>query len=45
MARLATGSARVRVLAVTDGDAAYPSSPTLGPQELAAVRVEESERE
>lgn len=44
MARLARQSVRVRVVAVTDGDAAYPSSPTLGPRELAAVRVDESER-
>lgn len=44
MARLTTLSARVRLVAVTDGEAAYPGSPTFSPRELAAVRVEESER-
>lgn len=44
MARLAARSARVRVVAVTDGEAAYPDSPTVSPGELASVRVGESER-
>nr|WP_246442499.1 PIG-L deacetylase family protein [Rhodococcus triatomae] len=35
---------RVTVLAVTDGEASHPDSPTLTPQALVARRIDESER-
>ncbi len=42
MARLVARGARVEVLAVTDGEASNPGSPTLTPTALAARRVGES---
>jgi len=42
MARLVARGARVEVLAVTDGEASSPGSPTLTPAALAARRVGES---
>ena len=43
MAALVSRGADVTVAAVTDGGAAYPLSPTLGPAALARVRVTESD--
>ena len=43
MAALVSRGAEVTVAAVTDGGAAYPLSPTLGPAALARVRVKESD--
>lgn len=43
MARLVARGSRVTVLAVTDGEASSPGSPTLAPRALAARRVAESE--
>nr|WP_314034864.1 PIG-L family deacetylase [Dietzia sp. CH92] len=43
-ARFAAAGVDVVVVAVTDGDASHPDSPTLTPERLAALRVEESRR-
>ena len=43
MARLVATGGRVEVLAVTDGDASHPGSPTLDPAALATRRVAESD--
>ncbi|MET3861363.1 LmbE family N-acetylglucosaminyl deacetylase [Dietzia sp. 2505] len=42
--RCAAAGVDVTVVAVTDGDASHPDSPTLSPQQLAGLRVEESRR-
>ncbi|WP_216693951.1 PIG-L deacetylase family protein [Dietzia psychralcaliphila] len=42
--RFAAAGVDVTVVAVTDGDASHPDSPTLTPQRLAELRVEESRR-
>lgn len=42
--RFAAAGVDVTVLAVTDGDASHPDSPTLSPEQLATLRVEESQR-
>lgn len=42
LARLAAAGVPVEVVAVTDGDASHPGSPTLGPTALAAARRTES---
>ena len=43
-ARFAAAGVKVTVLAVTDGDASHPDSPTMDPRRLSALRVEESRR-
>lgn len=43
-ARFAAAGAEVVIVAVTDGDASHPDSPTLTPGRLAALRIEESRR-
>ena len=42
LGRLAGAGARVHLLAVTDGDGSHPSSPTVTPGALAAIRVAET---
>ena len=42
--RFAAAGVEVVVLAVTDGDASHPDSPTMSPRRLAGLRVEESRR-
>ena len=42
--RFAAAGVEVTVVAVTDGDASHPDSPTLSPRRLAALRIEESRR-
>lgn len=42
--RFAAAGVEVLIVAVTDGDASHPDSPTLSPDRLAALRVVESER-
>lgn len=42
--RFAAAGVEVTVLAVTDGDASHPGSPTLTPQRLAKLRTDESRR-
>ena len=39
---LARAGTAIHVVAVTDGEASHPKSPTLTPQELAARRISES---
>ncbi|KAA0920018.1 PIG-L family deacetylase [Dietzia sp. ANT_WB102] len=43
-ARFAAAGVEVEIVAVTDGDASHPESPTVCPQRLASLRVSESRR-
>ena len=44
LSMLARAGSRIHIIAVTDGEASHPGSPTLTPKALAARRVEESSK-